>query len=324
MADTRQVQASEAGYTISAKLPDNQYDNSVSYFDLLMNPGKKQKLTITIENLVNSNKTFKISPNTAYTANGVNEAYDKYNVDKYSNAKYKFKDIFSGQKEVTLKPYESKDVSLELTMPEEKIVGILEGAIYVIDVDKGETKLTNEESFGIRNQFSMSLGVVLRESSTVHEKPDLKLRQVRASKHNFTNSSAIITTLENNKAATIGKLDIKAKVSRKGSSKTLFNSSIKNRSVAPNSKFDYAVPMYNSWVNPGKYHLHLVADNGVSQWSFDREFDITFAQSMEINKDNKSLWWIWLVILLVIIFVITLAVTYYLGYRHRKNQDLKD
>ncbi|GKQ42203.1 cell surface protein [Companilactobacillus sp. RD055328] len=312
--------ASEPGFTVSAQIPDNQYDDSVSYFDLLMKPGQSQKLNITIENLLDAEKTFKVSPNSAYTASGVTEAYDKYNIDKYSTAKYKFSDIFSGPQTVTLKPYETKTVSLDVNMPTEKIEGILEGAINVVDINKGESKLTNQEDFGIRNQFSMAIGVILRESSTEHAVPKLKIRQVRASQRNFTRNPAILVSLENNQPAAIGKMTIKAKVSRTANSKALFTTEANNRSVAPNSKFDFAVPMGNQWINPGKYHLHLTATNGIDEWVFDREFDVSFTQAIELNRENRSFWWVWIVVIAVVIFIVILAFVYYLGYRRRASK----
>ncbi|MCT3359489.1 DUF916 domain-containing protein [Latilactobacillus curvatus] len=90
----RAVQAAGAGFTISANIPDNQYDDSLSSFDLTMKPNQTQNLVVTLENLENDTKTIKASANTAYTTIAGSEAFDKHYPGKLSQAEYQFSDIF--------------------------------------------------------------------------------------------------------------------------------------------------------------------------------------------------------------------------------------
>ncbi|MGR3741315.1 DUF916 and DUF3324 domain-containing protein [Companilactobacillus sp. DQM5] len=323
LGSAKPVQASEAGFTVSAELPDNQYDNTVSYYDLLMKPGQSQTLVLTVENLTKDEKTLKISPNTAYTANGISEAYDKYNVSKVSNALYKFNEIFSSPQKVKLAANETKKVKFTVNMPTTPYDGILEGAFYVVDGDNENNQIAKQGDFGIRNQFSMALGIILREHKDSHIYPSLKLREIRPSKNNYSRNTAILTKLENTRPATIGKLDVNAKVIRKGNSKALINKTSKQRSVAPNSVFQYAIPMDGKWINPGKYHLHLVATNGISEWVFDRDFEISFVQAMQLNQSNKSFSWVWILLIIITIIILLLIFSYYLGYkRNKKNVNI--
>lgn len=321
--NANQVSASGAGFTISANIPNNQYDKNVSYFDLLMKPGQKETLNVTIENLENNEKTLKVSANTAYTADGANTAFNTHEKSNRVTPPYYFNDIFSEPQLVQLKPNETKQVYLQVTMPVNMYNGILDGAIRVENTKSDAGVQTNEKGFKIHNRYAMELGVILREHGNVHVTPNLKLRQVRVSQHNYLQVPAVITKLENEKPASIGRLSFTSRVSKKGSNNAILKEKSSNLSVAPNSTFEYGIPMGNHWINPGKYHLHMKATNGVQTWIFDRDFEVSFEQAMKLNRDNKKLWWIWLIILLIILFIIILITTYYLGYRRRKKEDEK-
>lgn len=317
------IQAMGAGFTISANVPDNQYNNAVSSFDLVMQPNQTETLTVTLENLENNTKTIKASANTAYTTVSGSEAVDKHHPEKLSQAKYQFSDIFDAPQMIRLKPKETKTVNFKVTMPAKLYSGILKGALYFKDTKAGATQETDQTGFSITNYYAMALGVVLREQPKVHIPADLKLRRIRVSKTNYLHEPAILAKIENVKPGTPGAMTVSAKVSQYKGSKALFANQRDGITMATNSSFEYGIPLGDGWINPGKYHLHLVAKSSHKKWVFDRDFEISVNQAMQMNRNNKKLWWIWLVVLLIIIFIILLITTYYLGYRRRKKQDEK-
>lgn len=321
--NVKQVSASGAGFTISANIPDNQYNKDASYFDLLMKPGQKQTLNVTIENLEKNEKTLRVSANTAYTADGANVSFNNHDKSNNVTPPYYFNDILSAPETVTLAPNETKQVYLQLSMPSNVYSGILDGAIYVENTKSDAGTETNQRGFKVHNKYAMAIGVVLREHGDVHATPNLKLRQVRVSRHNYLEKPAVVTRLENEQPASIGQLSINAKVSKQNSDKVILKEKRSGLSVAPNSSFEYGIPMGNKWINAGKYHLHMVATNGIETWKLDRDFEVSFSQAMKLNRNNKQLWWIWLIVLLVILFIIILITIYYLGYRRRKKVDEK-
>ncbi|MFL2064213.1 DUF916 and DUF3324 domain-containing protein [Latilactobacillus sakei] len=317
------VQAMGAGFTISANVPDNQYNNAVSSFDLVMKPNQTETLAVTLENLENNTKIIKASANTAYTTEAGSEAFDKHRPGRLSQAEYQFSDIFDAPQTITLKPKETKTVNFKVTMPANFYSGVLKGALYFKDTKAGATQETDQKGFSITNYYAMALGVVLREHPKVHIPADLKLRRIRVSETNYLHEPAILAKLENVKPGTPGAMTINAKVSKHKGSKTLFGYQREGITMATNSSFEYGIPLGDSWINPGKYHLHLVAKSSQKTWVFDRDFEISVNQAMQMNRKNKNLWWIWLIVLLIIIFIILLITTYYLGYRRRKKQDEK-
>ncbi|MDG2980128.1 DUF916 and DUF3324 domain-containing protein [Latilactobacillus curvatus] len=318
-----QVQAKGAGFTVSAELPDNQYDDSLSSFDLLMKPGQQQTLKVTIENLENTNQKIKASANTGYTSQSGFESFNKHHLGDLTTAAYRFDQIFDGSQMIDLKPHQAKTVTFQVTMPDKAYQGILEGALYFKNTKADSVQQTNQAGFNIKNYYAIAIGVILREHANTHVQPDLKLRQIRVSEHNDVHEPAVLAKLENTQPATTGRMTINAQVARKKDLKTLFGYKSGNHSMATKSHFEYAIPLGNRWINPGKYHLHLVAQSKQQTWTFERDFEISTGQALQMNRKNKQVWWIWLIILLLILFIIVLVTTYYLGYRRRKKQDEK-
>lgn len=315
------VNAQGAGFTVSANIPNNQYDNGLSSFDLIVRPKEKQTLVVTIENLENKNKIIKASANTAYTNPHGVVAYDKHQTNNLSNAKFQFNEIFDKPQMIHLKPYETKNINFTLKMPEESYSGILDGALYFKDIQGYNTKQTNLNNFRLINYYSMAIGIILREHPNTHVSADLKLRRIRISEHNQLQIPAVLAKLENIKPATTGSMKISATISKRKNSKILFNNVTDNRTMATKSYFEYGIPLKGQIVRPGKYHLHLVAKSHQRTWVFDREFTISARQAIKINSQNRDIWWILLIIILIILFFILLILTYYLGYRRRKLQE---
>lgn len=62
--DMQTVQAAGAGFTVSANIPDNQYNEALSSFDLVMKPNQTETLSVVIENLEDNTKTISAAANT--------------------------------------------------------------------------------------------------------------------------------------------------------------------------------------------------------------------------------------------------------------------
>ncbi len=321
--DMQTVQAAGAGFTVSANIPDNQYNEALSSFDLVMKPNQTKTLSVVIENLEDNTKTISAAANTGYTTDSGTEAFDKHNPGKLSQAEYQFSQLFDQPQMITLKPKETKTVNFKVKMPDQLYAGVLKGALYFKDTKAGSTQGTDQQGFSVKNYYAMAIGVVLREHPNIHTPANLKLRRIRVSETNYLHEPTVLAKLENVRAATPGAMTVNAKVSKHKGSKTLFGYQREGITMATNSSFEYGIPLGDSWINPGKYHLHLVAKSSQKTWVFDRDFEISVNQAMQMNRKNKNLWWIWLIILLIIIFIILLITTYYLGYRRRKKQDEK-
>ncbi|KRM24134.1 hypothetical protein FC90_GL000608 [Latilactobacillus graminis DSM 20719] len=321
VTNSQMVHGASAGFTVSANIPDNQYDEEQTSFDLVMKPSQTETLAVTLENLEDTPKTISATANTGYTTIAGAEAFDKHHPGHLSQAEYQFSQIFDQPQMVALKPRETKTVNFKVTMPPKLYDGVLKGALYFKDTKAKSRQETNQQGFSIDNYYAMALGVILREHPDTHVPAELKLRRIRVSKTNYLNVPAVLVKLENTAPATPGAMTIRATVSKHKGDKPLFGNRREGITMATNSSFEYGIPLGDTWINPGKHHLHLVAKSAHKTWSFDRDFEITVSQAMKLNQQNKSLWWIWLIVLLIIIFIILLLVMYYLGYHRRQKQD---
>lgn len=312
------VAAAGAGFTVNAVLPENHYGSGIDYFDLVMTPGQTETLTVKVHNLEHVNKTIKATADTGYTADGMQENYDRFRVTDEVAAVTTFARIFDGTKVIELAPNETKEVQFTVKMPTEGYKGILEGALYF--EDQATTKQTTDQSnLQINNRYSMALGVVLRESREIHAAPRLHLKKIQVSKSNYLHQPAILMTFMNSEPATASNLTIKTSVTKNG--KVVFGNRQTGRSFAANSTFKYGIPTGDGWVTPGTYHLKTIISNHQQKWTFKQSFKITTSQAIAINRQNKKMNWFWWIVLAIIILLLLLGLMYYLGTRRRKQAD---
>lgn len=318
------VYAQGAGFTVSAVIPDNQYNKQATYFDLKVSPNQTQTIYVYVQNLTNQNKTIIAYPNTAYTSDSGSEAYNKNNLKGFSKAPYYLSDIFGAPQKITLKPKETKKVAFTMKMPPKKYKGILEGAFYFLDQSTSAAQATNQKGMAIKNRFALALGIVLREDTQTIVSPHLKMNSVKPTIKDTANfSPAVKANLENTRPTMISNMRVKATISKTKGSKAMYTSSQKNMGMAPNSNFNYSIDWNNDALKAGTYHLHLVARSGTFKWVFDRNFTITLSQARKINKKaNVVRNWTWLYILIgILLLILIILITYLIGRHAGKKKD---
>lgn len=319
----------KSSFTVSVKQEDNQIDKNVSYFDLKVIPKQQQDLTLIIGNTGDRTKKIVITPNNAMTNNqGVIEYQGPAKHDKF----LRFTDMVSKQKEVILKPGESKSVTFKLSIPEKSFDGVILGS-FVTRVKEVEDYDDAEDSL-IRNEFQINKGVILRES----EKkilPELKLNKI---KPNLVNGQPAITAnIENLKPVAFGEMTIKANVIDKKTKKVVKQQESKNLEMAPYSNFDYAINYGEQPIEPGDYSLVLDISSGSAKWQLDDSFYISkdegsksVTNSKTENPIEQPKWVFGVLILLVIIFItiiLMVIIVYWVKNRtkvdHLKNKKRK-
>lgn len=68
------TQSNDIGFSVAAKIPNNQIDQHNSYFDLKMTRGRQQQIQTTIYNVTNADIKVQTAIHTAYTnGNGIIE-----------------------------------------------------------------------------------------------------------------------------------------------------------------------------------------------------------------------------------------------------------
>lgn len=100
--------AAEMNFSVKTVMPDNQIDKSKTYFNLKMNSGQQQDITVTLKNDTKKDITVEVGVNTAKTnSNGVVE-YGKSSIKNDSSLKYNISDIVKGPSSIVIPASSSK------------------------------------------------------------------------------------------------------------------------------------------------------------------------------------------------------------------------
>ncbi|PFO90337.1 DUF916 and DUF3324 domain-containing protein [Bacillus cereus] len=317
------VEAADMKYSIEASIPENQIDKNLTYFDLKMEPGQKQTISMTLRNHSDKASTFSIEPHTASTnRNGVID-YSKKLEKKDRSMKYSFEELITGETKHTLQPNEQKKVEFTIQMPEESYDGIILGGFY-IHKEANQAEKAEEKSVQIKNDYSYVIGIKLTETSKEIE-PKLQLNEVKPNLENYR--TVVTANLQNTAAVIVSGLSVDAKVYKKGSDSVLHETKKDGMSMAPNSNFNFAINWDNQELKPGKYHLKLTAKDKMDRtWDFEKDFEIKGKESKSLNKDavelkdNNTKWYIiiGICVLLIAILVVTLIIM-----MKKKSNDVK-
>lgn len=291
---TGQAEDKAMAYSVKANIPENQINKTLTYFDLKMEPKQKQDITLTVTNSSDQEETIIISPNVAITnQNGVID-YGQSGGKLDSSLKNPLTSIISKKQEVKLAPNESKEVAFTLQMPEKPFDGTVLGGFYITKKEN-EKELKEEKNVQIHNQFSYVIGLQIREN-TDEVAPEMLLNQVKPTLLNYR--TAVTANLQNTEATLIKNLEVIAKVTQKGNTKILHETTKKDMSMAPNSNFNFPINWDNETLKSGTYMLDLVAKSGDKEWKFNKEFTISAKESKDLNKDAVELekeapnWWL--------------------------------
>ncbi|EUJ29116.1 DUF916 domain-containing protein [Listeria cornellensis] len=169
------TEASELGFSVQAILPDNQIDPLHTYFDLMMKPNQKQAIQVAITNDKEEDIQVQVYVNTAMTnKNGIIQ-YSETAPKLDSSLKTPFKSIAKTENIVTVPSKSTKNISVDIQMPQEKYDGIILGGLYFME-KKADKATGSKDNIQITNRYSYTIGVVLRESDT-EVLPDLNLQK---------------------------------------------------------------------------------------------------------------------------------------------------
>lgn len=313
-------QSQGAGFAIAPVFPENQIGNA-TYFDLLVQPGQKQDLEMKVVNLEDDTKKIKISPNAAFTnKNGVIE-YSNYEIEKDDTAKYTIKEVISEPQEVELQPKEEKNVTFQLSVPEGPFEGQILGGFQAKQVVKEEeTESSEDTAFNIKNEYALVLGISLREQEEITIKPELKLKNIKPVLE--AGDATIAANIQNTQPVAFGNMKVDAKIYRDGENQVYQERVAENQTMAPNSNYDFMIPIKDETLQAGDYRMKVVAEAGDQKWEMEDTFTVKADEARKINeqtevgqKEKKNMW---LIALCGLGGLILLISVYLLGKKRAK------
>ncbi|WP_207695130.1 hypothetical protein DOK67_0002534 [Enterococcus sp. DIV0212c] len=311
-------------FSVTAVIPENQIDKSKSYFDLKMKPGQVQELEVLMNNPLDKEVIVENKANTAITNDNGIVDYSNPDPELDKTLKAPFSKITEIDKEITIPAKSSKTIKVKVTMPEEEFNGVILGGLHFTEKED-ETKESDEKAgVQIKNRFAFAIGVLLRENDE-SLKPELALGKIAASQINYRN--VLKANIQNTQPMIMPEMEIKSRVTKKGSTTALFEQNKQGVRMAPNSNFDFAVNWENKEFKPGKYTLNMTVSDGKDKWEWSKDFEISQKEAKELNDkaielkvDNTK----WYIIGGIAGVVLLLLVTFVLGqYVNKKKQKKK-
>ncbi|MEB7428079.1 DUF916 and DUF3324 domain-containing protein [Enterococcus faecalis] len=307
-------------FSVSPLNPETKEPQS-SYYDLTVKPNEEKELSVRIFNSSESPLKVNVELNNATTNNNGITSYQA-SEERDSSLKAGFSDIASVKEStITIKEKSYVDVPVQLKMPKESFKGSILGGIRISAAESDEEE-SKEQETAVKSKISYVVGVLLKESDEAI-RPDIQLNDIITEQRNYRNY--ISANLQNKAPTMVKKLEVEAKVYKKGSNTVVYEASNSEMRMAPNSNFNFGINLENQPFKSGEYTMVLSGKADEEAFNFKKNFEITSKESNSFNKnavyveeDNTAK--IILYILLGVLAVIVAVLGCYVYRLHKKRR----
>lgn len=321
------AKASELNFGISPVIPENQRDQSESYFDLNVLNQKKQILELKVANRTEKVVTIETDLKRATTnVNGIVE-YGENENNTDESLKINIEDIVTVlDKEKVLEPNSEDVIRIEIKAINPEFPGVLaSGLTFKEKPNEGEEEQQEEQGLAIKNEYAYVVALLLQGNVLQKDiTSELLLNSVQPDQLNYRN--VIVANLQNPLPKYLNKIKIDGQVTKKGKTESLYSIKKENLQFAPNSNVDFPIPLEGDKLKAGVYELTLdvVSDSG--KWHFKKEFTVTAEKAKALNKQDVSIEednnWLYLVIIVISLLLIILMIM--LVVMRKKNSKRKN
>lgn len=276
---------SAAGFTYTLEFPDNQLDKNIGYYQLLMNPSQEQIISIILSNPSSEAITVNLALNGAKTnKTGVIE-YANSEIENDASLAFAFEDVVTGPESVDLVAGETKQVDLNVKMPDTGFEGVIAGGLQLMKAGQAEDADTSGGSTVI-NQYAYVVSILLQESEAILT-PDLQYNSAYAGQLNYRNS--VYVDFSNVIAVYLNDLTVEAQVMKKDSNTVLYEAKKTSMRMAPNSFMEFPISMNGDRMEAGTYTVHMLATSGEQRWEWTEDFEISDDEAQKYNERDVGL-----------------------------------
>ena len=273
-----------AGYTVESIIPENQFDKKRTFFYLKMEPSQKQTIQVKVISTQKEPVTVHVAVHDAVSSSvgAIDYAQDKPKLDSSLKQPItSFVKVKDNVKEVVVKNYEEKIVDFEIAMPEQAYDGVKLGSVrFLRKADDSAKKKT-----GLVPEYARVIALMLTEDDeTFNHGAELHLKKVDV---NVSHGRKVVAAnIQNDQPKVLQDMTIKGSVKKKGESKTLIKHEMTKFSVAPNSNFDFEMPLGLERFLPGTYVFTGSATGDGRTWKWEEEFTIGKKQADKVNDET--------------------------------------
>jgi len=271
-------------FGIRGVLPENQVGQGHDFFHLLLEPSEIQEIEIILTNETDEEITALIDIVTATTnPNGLVE-YAWRDVEQDSSLLFPMEDIVTGPDTVLLPIDEPISVFLTITMPSKSLEGVLAGGITFMEVDTEEEEVA--EGMTILNRFAFTQAIILR-NSTQGVPAEFVLNEIVPTQQGMR--THISGNIQNTSPRFVNQVRAEAFVTVYGEDEVLFENIMESVQFAPNSNFDFMIPMDGERLNPGRFTWHMTLSTENDTWKFQSDFEIESETARHFNEQDISI-----------------------------------
>jgi len=269
--------AAEQPMSVKPILPDNQKTGVIGYFNLLVNSGDKQTIYMQITNNKEENIVVTFAPVNAYTRPDGGIFYDAeidspetILLDKF----FALSNYISMDKEVIIKPNETVNVPIEVTVPDIKSGSILGGVLIsekapTSESIKEETK-KDEATFKVVTKTVFAVAIQL-------DLPDMPTPAFSFGKAGFNPVGPNVFIEMRNDAPMIQRqISGVYKVTNKDGEE-LFAGKFEPIIMAPKTQINFPMHWDSAALEPGKYTLSVTANVAGKEIIAEENFNINNA-----------------------------------------------
>lgn len=273
-----------AGFTVESVIPENQVDVTKSYFYLQVEPETEQTIQVKVRSKQEEPVTVKLAVHDAVSSSvgAIDYAQAKPQLDE--SLKQPISELVTvkdEQKEITVTNFEEKIVEYTIRAPKEPFTGVKLGSLRFV---KKEEPATEKKQSGVIPEYAYVIAIMLTEDEEpFNQGADLKLKNVDLKLSN--GRKVIAANLQNDQPKVLQELKIQGQVKRKGETEVLKEYEMEDVSVAPNSNFDFEIPLGLESFRPGTYVFNGEGQGDGRTWKWEQEFTIGQAKADKVNKE---------------------------------------
>lgn len=273
-----------AGFSVESVIPENQVDKKFTFFYLNTVPEQPQTIEVKVKSMQKEPVTIKVAVHDAVSSSvgEINYAKTDPKLDEsLTNPITSFVKIKDDLKEVTVENFEEKIVAFEINPPKDSYSGVKLGSLrFLREADKSDAK-----QGGVVPEFARVIALMLTEDETpFDEGAELHLKKVDLTL--FNGRKIVAATIQNDQPKVLQDMIIKGKVTRKGEKEVVAEHEQVDFSVAPNSNFDFQLPLGIEQFTPGTYVFTGEAQGDNRTWKWEEEFTVGRKRADKINEDT--------------------------------------
>lgn len=270
-------ETNDIGFYVRARLPQNQLDDQLTYFDLRVAPGAVQTLEVEVVNETDEAMIIDLSAVSASTnRNGVID-YKTPDIRDVS-LKVPFAEIASLENNaLTLPARSTQTARITISLPPETFDGVVLGGLSFTRRPAADQA---QGAANVQNAYSYVVGVKLSETEAVVT-PEFELDKISGELINY--QGAFVHGLRNKNAAIAKGVSLSAAV-KNAKGEVVAEVKEKTIDMAPNSLMPLALTPLGGTLNPGDYISEITMSHEGRSWSWQESFTIGSVDARSISE----------------------------------------